>query len=219
MGLEKLTIKVETGRDQFTKTIEALFNPNELSITRIVNWTPAPAAERDVAGSQFTYGQPATLKVDLLFDTYEKGTDVREHTSAMYDLTSVQGNLHRPPLCKLSWGAFTLDDFQWVVTSLTHRFTLFLANGTPVRATLNCEFKQWRSGDQEARLLNKQSADVPKRRTVRRGDTLSSIAGEEYQDPARWRVIAQANQINNPRTLTPGQVLVIPALRPGAGRK
>src|SRR6266511_2928155 len=126
MGLEKLTIKVETGRDQFTKTIEALFNPNELSITRIVKWT-------------------------------------------------------RPPLCKLSWGAFTLDDFQWVVTSLTHRFTLFLANGTPVRATLNCEFKQWRSGDQEARLLNKQSADVPKRRTVRRGDTLSSIAGEEYQ--------------------------------------
>jgi nucleoid-associated protein YgaU len=56
------------------------------------------------------------------------------------------------------------------------------------------------------------SADVAKRRIVRRGDTLSSIAIEQYNDVTQWRAIAIANDIDNPRALTPGQVLVIPKL-------
>jgi nucleoid-associated protein YgaU len=106
-----------------------------------------------------------------------------------------------------------LDDFQWVLTSLTQRFSLFLANGTPVRANLTCSFQQWRSDEEEAKLLNKQSADVAKTHTVRRGDTLSAIAAEQYEDSTLWRPIAEANRLTNPRRLTPGQVLVIPALR------
>ncbi|NEO96437.1 MAG: LysM peptidoglycan-binding domain-containing protein, partial [Moorea sp. SIO3G5] len=35
---------------------------------------------------------------------------------------------------------------------------------------------------------------------------------EEYNDPSVWREIAKANGINNPRHLTPGQVLTIPVL-------
>jgi nucleoid-associated protein YgaU len=52
---------------------------------------------------------------------------------------------------------------------------------------------------------------------VRRGDTLSSIAAEEYNDAMLWRPLAEANRINNPRVLTPGQVLVVPVLRPDSG--
>ena len=51
---------------------------------------------------------------------------------------------------------------------------------------------------------------------VRRGDTLSSIANDEYRDPGLWRPIAQANGIFNPRILEPGTQLLIPALRAGA---
>jgi LysM repeat protein len=47
--------------------------------------------------------------------------------------------------------------------------------------------------------------------TVRRGDTLSAIAQRELGDPNRWREIAQANGIRDPRSLMPGQQLVIPA--------
>lgn len=46
---------------------------------------------------------------------------------------------------------------------------------------------------------------------VRRGDTLSAIAQRELGDPNRWREIAQANGIRDPRSLMPGQQLVIPA--------
>ena len=48
---------------------------------------------------------------------------------------------------------------------------------------------------------------------MRRGDTLSSVAGALYQDPAAWRDIARANQIDDPRSLEPGRELAIPRLR------
>ena len=61
------------------------------------------------------------------------------------------------------------------------------------------------------------SPDVAKTRVVRRGDTLSAIAAEEYGDPAVWRPIARANGIVDPRRLPPGQVLTIPVLQPAGG--
>lgn len=217
MALEKLTIRVETAPGKFEKQVKALFNPNQITIDKRTEWRLKPKAEGDTGESQFTHGQPASLSLDLFFDTYQARTDVREHTQEIFQLTTVQGhaNLHRPPLCRLSWGKFDISDTyhcEWVLTSLNQRFTLFLSDGTPVRATLTCSFEQWRGDETEDRLLNKQSADVVKRRVVRRGDTLSSIAGEEYDDPGQWRPIAQANRIENPRHLEVGRVLVIPTL-------
>ena len=66
------------------------------------------------------------------------------------------------------------------------------------------------TGRLRARELH--SADVTKTRQVRRGDTLQSIAAEEYNDPRLWRAIATANSIVNPRQLLPGTVLSIPKL-------
>jgi len=155
--------------------------------------------------------------MELFFDTYEDQTDVRLLTQPVFALTTVQehGELHRPPLCKLVWGRYDFDDFQWVLNSLTQTFSLFLSDGTPVRANLSCKFRQWRSDEVEMKLLNKQSPDVAKTRTVLRGETLSSIAAQEYNDPALWRPIADANGIDNPRRVQPGQVLSIPRLAPG----
>lgn len=213
MALEKLTILVETGQ-----IVRALFNPNQLTIQKSTNWRVVPTAERDVPTSQFTYGEPATLSMDLFFDTYEDGIDVRAHTHGIYTLTTVEehGELHRPPLCMLVWGTFSFGESQWVLKSLNQRFTMFLENGTPVRATLGCTFRQWRSDLLEAKLLDKKSADVAKTYTVQRGDTLASIARKEYRDPALWRPIAEENRLDNPRALTPGDILIIPKLRSGA---
>ncbi|MGZ4540340.1 MAG: LysM peptidoglycan-binding domain-containing protein, partial [Blastococcus sp.] len=86
--------------------------------------------------------------------------------------------------------------------------------GSPVRARLECTFTEWLSARREALLQHKQSPDVAKTRVVRRGDTLSAIAAEEYGDPAVWRPIAVANGILDPRQLPPGQVLTIPVLQP-----
>lgn len=50
---------------------------------------------------------------------------------------------------------------------------------------------------------------------VKKGDTLSTIAQEQYGDANRWREILEANkdQIENPNVIRPGWELDIP----GAG--
>ena len=216
MALAKLTIAVEGG-----ERIKVLFNPNQIRINKSSKWRLAASVQRDVPASQFTYGEPATLTMELFFDTDEDRKDVRAHTKKIFHLTTVEehGELHRPPLCKLEWGQQNFDDFDWVLQTLNQSFTLFMDDGTPVRATLGCTFRQWRSDELEARLLNTQSVNVAKTRIVRRGDTLSSIASVEYNDSTLWRPIAEANRIDNPRVLTPGQRLDIPALGPEALRK
>ncbi|MEN2383876.1 MAG: LysM peptidoglycan-binding domain-containing protein [Gloeotrichia echinulata DEX184] len=48
---------------------------------------------------------------------------------------------------------------------------------------------------------------------VKRGDTLSSIAAQLYRDPRRWRIIAEANNLDDPRHLEIGTTLSIPEPR------
>lgn len=212
MTLAKLTILPELGLP-----IIALFNPQQVSISKSAHWRRVPVAESDVMRAQFTHGEPAVLTLDLLFDTYELGLDVRLLTGRVEELATVRGHgaIHRPPVCKLVWGAQGVF-FEGVLTSVTSTFTLFTPLGSPVRARLECEFTEWLSARREALLQHKQSPDVAKTRVVRRGDTLSGIAALEYDDPAQWRPIALANGIVDPRHLEPGRVLTIPVVRAGA---
>lgn len=221
MALEKLKILVETSSNplRFGNAIEALFNPNQIAIVKTANWQLLPANQRDAPASQFTHGEPATLTLDLFFDTFETRADVRRnHTDRIAELMTVErhGHFHRPPICQLAWGTPGVF-FQGVLQNLNQRFTLFLENGAPVRATLTCTFREWRSDEEEERRQNRQSADVAKTHTVKRGDTLSSIASEHYGDPALWRPIAEANRIDDPRALQPGAILAIPSLRTRGG--
>jgi nucleoid-associated protein YgaU len=232
-SLQRLTIQREGG-----DPVEALFNPNEISVSASASWDqeqPATYSGPNAATVELEFRsvEAETLSIELFFDTYEsraamtfkdavvsllptmvserQATDVRRYTQQVAQLAEVDGDLHRPPLCNLSWGAF--DIFTGVLTSLNQRFTLFLEDGTPVRATLSCSFLgvslEW-----QRRRGELHSSDVAKTRQVRRNDTLHSIAAEEYRDPALWRHIARANGIINPRHLEPGVVLTIPRLRP-----
>jgi len=209
MKPEKLKIFPEEGEE-----IEVLFNPNKIRIDKSFQWRSTPKPQSDFSQPQPTHGDATTLAIDeLFFDTYEDRSSVREKTDLLFQLTVVNGELHRPPIVTLQWGSWTFDDFQWVLQRLSQTFTLFLDDGTPVRATLACTFQQWISNQEEAQRQNRQSSDVPKTHIVKRGETLSSIAGKEFKDPTLWRSIAQANDIDNPRHLAPGRILAIPTLK------
>jgi hypothetical protein len=219
-GLEKLSLTYWQHDGALGGPIEALFNPQEISRTRTVSWQRVPRLALDNSRSageqQFLSAGSETLAITLFFDTYEPRrwagnieSDVSRITGEFVKLAEVDRDLHRPPLCHLSWGTFSI--FTGVLTSLTEQFTMFRADGTPVRATLACAFAE--SPDPahpRARELN--SADVHKTRVLRSGDTLHSLAAEEYGDPAMWRHIALANGILNPRSVPAGTVLALPKL-------
>jgi len=200
-------------------SIEVLFNPDKLVFTRSVSWTKESSAQRDVPELQFSNAQARTLKIDLIFDTYdndkteEEKEDVQIYTKKLLNLTTVEshGDKHRPPVCRLSWGQVGVF-FQGVLEQLEQQFTLFLENGTPVRATSACTFKEWRTNYEDLRNQGPESSDIAKKWIVKRGDTLISIAAMEYRDPGLWRHIADENDIDDPLSLPPGMTLLIPSL-------
>ncbi|MEG4304899.1 CIS tube protein [Microcoleus sp. D3_18a_C4] len=212
MALEKLKIKAEKSNEgDFADEFEVLFNPNQVQINK-TGWImttdgPIPANEL------------ATLTIELFFDTTLKGSppeNVQQYTKKVFNLTQpkIGTDKKRPPRCKLVWGTIGGKDSillpDGFLESVTKTLTHFLEDGTPVRATLNCTFREWADATKKKKAENPIDDPV---RIVKRGETLSSIANEEYGDCGLWRIIAEENRLDNPRQITPGLVLTIPPLR------
>lgn len=197
----------------FVGEIPARFNPNKLSfsvsstVKSRVNASPEVDTQ-EVEQTSFDF-QPTTLQIALLFDTAEEtGSDanVLKHTTRVVALMRAMPQASRPPLCQLWWGKYLL--LQGYLTSLSQEFTLFSADGTPVRANLNCTFTE--SGAYKHTLTRASHSFGLRLYVVLLGDTLQSIASEVYGSAARWRDIALYNGISNPRTVFPGRLLVLP---------
>jgi nucleoid-associated protein YgaU len=199
-----------------SRCVIAKFNPSRLTFSRAVRWGEQPAAKRDNPELQFTGADPASLSLDLFFDTYDDPelckSSVRDHTNKLRDLTLVDGGLHRPPVCRLQWGEQHVF-FQGVLAQLETQFTMFMDDGTPVRATCRGTFRQWKSNGDDLREQDLLSADVAKVWTVKHSQTLATIAAREYGDPREWLTIAEANGIDDPLAIQPGQQLVLPPRR------
>ncbi|PZO53764.1 MAG: peptidoglycan-binding LysM [Phormidesmis priestleyi] len=236
MKLAKLTIESE-GSPQ-PSPIKVLFNPNSITLTKS-GWL---SSENGLIAKE---AADMSLSVELFFDTSlpsatqstsirqaanaiagrtsllpklsGRPKDVREYTNAITSLTQPKSGISksgalRPPVCKLYWGkqeAF----FQGVLKSVTQTLTRFSEDGTALRATLSCDFEAW----EEPELIKKAQNPIDDPiRIVKRGETLSSIAAEEYGDPSLWRIIAAENRLVNPRLIRPGDVLTVPPLRADA---
>ncbi len=214
MALEKLKIKNTDSGEEF----EVLFNPTEYSIEDGSKWEEQKGNRRRPE-LQYTGGERKKLTMDLFFDTYEAKQDVRQHTSKFAKLlvvtTNDGHNGKMPPVVQLSWGPADPDTgfpFIGVLESLKQQFVLFASDGTPVRAKLSVSFKEFRLPAEEEQREPRRSSFPAQTYTVKAGDTLSGIAGTVWQDPSKWRIIALQNEIDNPRVLEPGAVLIIPAI-------
>lgn len=194
------------------------FNPNAYSIGKSVTWTPQSNKNLNAPPLLFGGGGSRTLQLELFFDVTEPidGQEIKD----VRDLTNAVAALARkvkdgsPPVCEIHWGAKTHGSdfpFKGVVTSLGQRFTYFRPTGEPVRAVVNLTFLEYKKPGEDQRETDPELTT----RVVRRGDTVTSLATEAYRDPSLWRVIAQANGIDDPRGLDReiGRVLTIPKIR------
>lgn len=238
MTLAKLTITPYSLKGQklvrstTIKPIEVMFNPTSYSISKSVNWHPPYSLMRsknkaenqtekqyNAPRLEFGGGGSRVLTLELFFDVTEPSInsflpvdDVRTETNKIVVLTHIERDTQQPPICEVSWGTRTPANsdfpFKGVITSLNQNFTLFKRNGKPVRANLSVTFTEFLDPGEDKRKTDPELTT----RTVRHNDTLSSIANEVYNDPTRWRIIAEANQIDDPRSLQVGKTLTIPRL-------
>lgn len=205
----KAVILVLDGDGNPDYPIPVMFNPTEYRLEKSVRYGEQSLPGLEAPITQFVGGQAETLSMQLFVDTYEEGIDVRTYTDRIDHLLEVDGEIHAPPVCRFVWGSLV---FTSVLESVSKRFTMFLPGGFPVRAELDVTFRRYDPPSDQRARTSRQSADRTTVRVVTAGDSLPLIAAKEYGDPGRWRSIARANDIDDPRSLEPGTELVVPPL-------
>lgn len=222
---EKITITTESGN-----TIQALFNPERYTVTKSTQFAEIGIPGLDSPVLQYVRGQNEKITMELFFDTTDQGmtdpvTDVRTLSGQVYQLLKVDGETHAPPRVTLAWGegnqltSYGSSISPWLVLeSVSQEFTVFSPGGVPLRAKLNVTFREAWTIDQQLQDTPRHSSDRTSVRQVQRGQTLAYISYLEYGDATQWRVIADANQLDNPRVLTPGTTLTIPRNVPGGSQ-
>lgn len=185
------------------------FNPTEYGIDRGATYAEIRVPGLDTPILQWIRGDGDVLSVKVFLDATNRRDNVEEQLNKLRSLVTYDRELHAPPVVRFAWGT---ESFEGVVTSLKEAFALFDANGRIVRATVTIAMKRYKAVEVQLRERNSHSPDRTRVRVVREGDTLASLATEAYGDPRHWRVIAQANDIDRPRFLSPGTSLRIPAI-------
>lgn len=191
------------------------FNPEQYTLSKQISWNSTPNKGKDVGESEYSSGQPASLSLKLLFDTTETGLDVRLEYAILMELTKPKSLIpgfktDEPPKCRFIWGK--IPSFTAVITNVSQTFTMFLGDGTPVRARVDVTLQEVKD-ELDLPFQNPTSRSEPRKtRQVRLGDRIDLLAYEEYGDANYWLALAEANDLENPLTLEPGQILNIPVL-------
>jgi nucleoid-associated protein YgaU len=103
-------------------------------------------------------------------------------------------------------------NFSAVIEKLSRKVTMFHPDGTPARVTISVSFKEYRTLREQLRDPRRESADKTKRRVVVGKEQLWAIASREYDDPTEWVRMADANDLDDPRGIRPGDWLLLPPI-------
>lgn len=209
LGLIKAYLEIEQPRVD-DPVIPLRFNPTEYKLQKSNTFAEIAIPGLESPPLQFIRGAAETLNVEFLVDTSDTLEDVREkYVDKLRNLLRIDAELHAPPIVRFIWDR---DLFRGVLESLDAQYVLFDPDGVPLRAKLSVKLKEYRPAEVQVKEIQKNSPDVEKHYVVRRGDSLSGIAGALYRDPGLWREIARANGIRDPRRIAPGLDLTVPRL-------
>jgi len=198
--------------------IPCLFNPSELVLNQTNGWAADVMPGKSTPTLRYTGAGSGVLSLTLFFDTTDTGKAVTSYTGALVGLMGVDSSLpgssastnnQRPQWVTFNWGDF--HSFKAVVSSLDLSFEYFASDGTPLRARAALTLTQY---EQDGAFgPQNPTSGTPRPHRVHRiqpGETLDRIAASTLGDPTQWRVIAEANGIEDPLALRPGRLLAIP---------
>lgn len=122
--------------DSNVATIEFLFNPTNITVTRSFE----TKCEEGTGGGglpkvNYKSPKPSVVKISaVVLDTYESGEDVMTYIQKFETALEKNDTLGRPPIYTLTWG-----DKKYIkcfITSLTYELTRFYSDGVPVQAKI-----------------------------------------------------------------------------------
>jgi hypothetical protein len=183
-------------------------------------WTTVPRPRR-LNITQYDGRNPFGMDLHIVIDKFRTNESIEVECSALERLALPPRTNAEPPILRVL-GAVPHSDLSWVVTEIDWRSVIRRADGKRTRQEAMVKLLRYVKPDrvntdtaaQKAREKG-SGGQAPKLKTwkVQRGDTLSKIAASPkvYGDASKWRKIADANKIRDPKALKIGQTLVIPA--------
>jgi hypothetical protein len=221
---------------KFSKTInedkatKVQFNPDSLKVS-FANQIVAPSGSGDKNGpqtQQFVGAGTTKLAATLYFDVtselpqgLDPVNDVRKLTQRVaYFITPVgqpQGQPTKfiPPAVRFLWGSFQFDG---IMESMEETLELFSFEGRPLRASVAIAITQQKitafsfNAANDAPAATRRGGAAPGTSPITEATAGASIQSLTANQPnggagLEWQAIAQANGIENPRMLKPGQMI------------
>jgi len=121
--------------------IEFMFNPTELVFEVVVQTSESPGARTEERGNpKVSFSHVTASKVTInkiLFDTYEDGGDVvKQYIENFRKSVEFVKGKERPPIYQFMWGKQVYLR-RCFIEQLNYKLTMFLPDGTPVRAVID----------------------------------------------------------------------------------
>lgn len=231
--------RVEFLIEETHQRVPCLLNPEQLTIERTTGIQRAGGQLVNYKLSDdpvYYSGRGSTsFQLQLLFDVnlpdlFIQTQDVRDLTQPLWLLTEyvrADSQFDELPRVRFIWGKAW--NIRVVISSISQQFDDMARNGIPERALLNMsllrvsdvyDFVQPPATfrptlhDLPAETINQLHQPTPEWgvHVFLADERLEQLANRYYNNSAHWRLIAEANNIENPTTIPVGAVLRIPPL-------
>lgn len=200
------------GAEDKDSEITFMFNPTEYRISQTASITHSTSVFDPGGHIEYTGTSGMTVQMQLFFDDFAsaKGDVTPKITKLLswqYPDTAKQVG---PPFVKFEWGNKQLENFKGVITSVNVAYTVFSKSGTPIQAKVDLTL-DGKIDPPPGTNPTSHATDMRRVHSVVEGETLAMIAFVELGQSGYWRAIAEANGIDDPLRIRPGQFLLIPS--------
>lgn len=214
-----------------TKWAKVQFNPENLKVS-FANQVATPSGSGDQKGSpsrQFVGAGTTKLTLQIWFDVGTLPDELRTvDGKAVQDVRQLTGRIAYfitpqpdqadaskfvPPAVRFVWGSFQFDG---IMDSLEESLEFFSNEGRPLRASMSLSLSQqkitkfaFRDTASPPGSAGTPGGGRPGTRPLAQapaGSNLQSMAASQGK-AGQWQAIASANGIENPRILSPGQLI------------
>lgn len=207
-------------------TFRAFFGDGAPLITDGYAGWQITARPKEIGITEWIGRNPMQIEIPFLIDHYtdtaidDPGIATEEMVGKLEKLCGIGGH-EQPPICKVDGGGVIPHDdtiargrHKWVIESVSWDREMEIRSGFSQRRTKCGGTVTIRQFITAANILRRLGPNTrpkpPKIHIVKSGETISKIAAKEYGDANKWKRIADANNLRDPRSLTVGKHLRIP---------
>ncbi len=180
------------------KEFTVQFNPKTLGVDYSVTYEENQGSSSKV---KFAKAKPGDLNIEFTLDgtgidskDASKVTKVDERIADFLDMCKeTDSKTHEPPFILISYGKLI---YKTRFKSCNITYTLFKADGTPLRAVVKAIFLNIKNNVTDEREKSLNSPDVTHRRNIEAHQSLIQISNEIYERNDLYIEVARANNLN-----------------------